>query len=117
MLKIKCFRDFHGYGVSVVLICGDATSFDRAAKYLANKDGASLDDPNFAIYYDNDIITRDMLKINKKECAELSGLFYDMQFQKKRHDYYDIQTLEHLLDVELKISHGEYPDKIFEEWT
>jgi len=111
------FRDFHGYGVSVLLICGDAISFDRAAKYLANKEEASLDDPNFAIYYDNDIITRDRLKLNKKDCAELSAMFHRMQFAKGYHNYYDTAAMDDLLYVDLKMSHGEYPDKIFEEWT
>ncbi len=117
MLKIKCFRSFGGWGKCTLLICGNKESFNRAAEYLKDKDGASLDDPNFAQYYDNDVITRDRLKLTKKECKELSEMFHRMQFADGYHNYYDTEALDDdLLYLEIRMSHGEYPDEIFEKW-
>jgi hypothetical protein len=51
------------------------------------------------------------LKINRKECAELAQIFAEIISGGSCHYYYDIKSLP---EIELKISHEEYSDKIFE---
>jgi hypothetical protein len=111
MLKIKCMEEFDGPD-SQLLISGDAEAFLRTSRILSDKEYAYLNDPTFVKYYDTGIIPLNLLRINKKECAELAEIFYNISSQGSCHYYYDIETLD---DIELKISHKEYPDDIFEE--
>lgn len=91
MLKIRCFSDFKGAPYMLV-IAGKEEDYLQAATYLANKEEATLTDPNFAIYYETKLISRDLMRINKKECMELAEIF--MRFGSDQgghyHNYYDI---------------------------
>lgn len=113
MLKIRYFNDFHN-GYPVILISGEAEDYLRAAHYLYNKEYARLNDPNFAIYYERNLIPQEKLYINRQECQELAEMFERFGRDPSRgHDYYDTKALDDT-EVEIKISIGEYSDTIFD---
>jgi hypothetical protein len=112
MLKIKSFENFKG-GPKLVIV-GAAEDYLRASAYLSGKESATLNDKNFATYYETKLTSPSQLCINKKECADLAEIFLHFGSDPGGyHDYYDTEALG--AEMELLISIGEYPDSLFEE--
>lgn len=114
MLPIQCFDNFDN-GLQI-LISGTHAEYLHAAKYLANKKHALLNDKDCFDYYPPMIPFRDeWLVINQKECEELAEIFQRIADDPGYgyHYYYDLESQNDTM-LELRISIGEYDRNTFE---
>lgn len=105
MLRIKYIEDFKNDEPFIVIL-GDTESFELAARFFEDKDGAVLDDQAITEYVNLAGLSDSSLHLTAEECNDIAEHFRNLAASDKPcHAYFDIEAQP---DAEVLISYQEY---------